>query len=705
MPTPLALTCQLYVDGVWTVYAAYAADGWEVQIGPDVETGSRPNRLAFTLQNNNLAMDPTRVTSSLYGKIGRNTRARIQLGGVTLTQAEASSWQPDATVEHVPGGTTGRSWVDLAGEGLLRRLGRWTDPVRSAIARQILSYPSVTGYWTLEDPSGSTQLSQEVPLVNVGAFSGSITLAGDPGPGGSDAVAEIGADGALFGSFLTPAGDGYQITWAAKLATAPASASYNTIFAWTDTTRRRWAWQVNNANHQITVSDFAGTLIDSAAFSYGTTYQPNGQWVRYRVKVTVAGGTVTYEPAVYIQDAPVPAGITDTFSSTFAGRAATWAATGNSYTDGAAYGHVMAVTDTTLDLINSGNAKNSFNGYLGETTWSRFFRLMGEEGLTVYVGGPTAFCETMGRQKPGIFLDLLEECVRTEGGLFYDEPLDIALTFVTNRGLVNLTPALALTKAQIQTPLRKIIDDVGVVNDVTVKNLEGSTGRVTLEAGALSAAVPPAGVGRVKQTVDVNMSDVGQLVNRANWEMRKGTLNRPRYSQVSVDLMANPSLSSTVVSMRPGAWITLSGVEPDLITLRVISMQRAGGAFPDVVTFNCLPAELYNVAAYGASTSRWDSGSTTLAAAIATTGATAVSLTTSEYRDRWSSAGVPYDIVILGERMTVTAMTAAAGTGPWTQTATVTRAVNGVAKTHATTAPDGTPTQVHLFAPVRYTLT
>jgi hypothetical protein len=36
--------------------------------------------------------------------------------------------------------------------------------------------------------------------------------------------------------------------------------------------------------------------------------------------------------------------------------------------------------------------------------------------------------------------------------------------------------------------------------------------------------------------------------------------------------------------------------------------------------------------------------------------------------------------MIEGERVTVTAMTAAAGTGPYTQTATVTRSVNGVVK-------------------------
>ncbi|HEY9415615.1 MAG TPA: hypothetical protein VIQ30_12705, partial [Pseudonocardia sp.] len=55
-------------------------------------------------------------------------------------------------------------------------------------------------------------------------------------------------------------------------------------------------------------------------------------------------------------------------------------------------------------------------------------------------------------------------------------------------------------------------------------------------------------------------------------------------------------------------------------------------------------------------------------------------VTFTDRDDAWSTTAEPYDWLVGGERMTVTNMTAPAGSGPWTQTATVVRAVNGVSK-------------------------
>lgn len=690
----LNLTPQLFVDGAWVTYPGYASDGWEVSIGPDVESGIRPSSISITLNNDDLSMDPSNVKSSLYGKIGRNTKTRLQLNGITLTHAEASSWQPDATVEHVPG-VRGKSWTDLQAEGLLRRLGRWTDPIRSAMTRQALSIPNLVGYWSMEDDADSAQLSNEVPGGRVGIYSGDVTLQGDDGAGGADGAIKMVLGGGLRGDFTSPSGNGYQISWATKLAVIPPNSTFLTMFSWSDTARRVWSWQVNNTHFQININDPDGTLVEQVSFAYAGR-EPN-QWIRYRMKVTSVGNTITYEPALYLQDGITEAGITDTFVDSPAGRPTSWKITGNAWTDGGAYGHVLATTNTTVSLVG-GAAGQSFNGYLGEVAWLRFSRLMAEEGLTAFTAGANVINTPMGRQRPGIFLDLINECAVSEGGFIYDSTSNIALTFVSYGGLVNKTPVLALTKSQVMAPLRKTVDDVGVVNDVTVKNWDGSEFRTSLEIGALSTDVPPAGIGRIKGTVEVNISKTAFLEQRANWEMRKGTLDRPRYLSVSVNLLQNPSLTNTVTGARPGDWISISGVEPDTVMLRIISINRKGNAVEDVVTFNCLPAELYQVGVYSAATSRYDSGSTTLAGAITTTSQTSISLTTAKYNDRWSSSGVPYDIKIGGERMTVTAMTTGSGTGPVTQTATVTRAVNGVAKTHLAT------TEVHLFAPVRYAL-
>lgn len=49
--------------------------------------------------------------------------------------------------------------------------------------------------------------------------------------------------------------------------------------------------------------------------------------------------------------------------------------------------------------------------------------------------------------------------------------------------------------------------------------------------------------------------------------------------------------------------------------------------------------------------------------------------------EAWSTTAEPYDLLIAGERVTVTSMGARTGTpGDWEQQATVTRSVNGVVK-------------------------
>jgi hypothetical protein len=46
----------------------------------------------------------------------------------------------------------------------------------------------------------------------------------------------------------------------------------------------------------------------------------------------------------------------------------------------------------------------------------RYWRIMGEQGLTRYVDGTLALSAPMGRQKPGKIMDLLQEIADTESG-------------------------------------------------------------------------------------------------------------------------------------------------------------------------------------------------------------------------------------------------------------------------------------------------
>lgn len=675
----LDLITQLFVDGVWTTYPSYAEDGWSAQIGPDVETGSRPSKITFTLANSDLNLDPTNIASSLYGKIGLNTPARLRINSATVTHAEASQWQPDTSIEHVPNGR-GKAWVDVTAEGLLRRLARWTEPLASPMRRLIGSYASLTGYMPLENKAGAALLTQTVAGVRAGGYSGTVTLAGDDGAGGSDSCLTIGSDGAVWGYFATPTTSGWQFSFTNKLAAVPTTTTYQPMISWLDTTGRTWSWDVHSTNFRLTVTAADGTSLLSSAVGHSGALTT---WTRFRVKVTVSAGTITAEPAWYVQDSNSIVGWSPTFAAASTGQPRSWSVAGNTWTTGAAYGHVAVVTDTALDLFSA----REFDGWITELAAFRFARLLGEQGLTGLVSGDSSKTAPMGRQKPGVLLDLLTECVVTDGGLLYDDIGAIALTFRTRLDMTNRAPTLTLAKSDLPA-LRKTVDDVGVTNVVTVSNADGSEAIASLTSGRLSIQVPPAGVGSYKGGVDVNQANTGVLQQRANWEMRKGTLDRPRYLAVTVDLLGKPALKNTVTSMRPGFWIALTGVEFDTVYLRVISIERHGDAVTDTVTFSCLPAELWQVAVID--TSRMDSASTTLASGITST-ATSVPITTVNPREVWSTTAVPYDIKVAGERMTVTACTAAAGTGPYTQTMTVTRSVNGAVK--AQTAG----TEVHLF--------
>jgi hypothetical protein len=359
----LNLQLQLFVGGVWTTYAGYQEQGWSSQIGPDVESGLQPNQLNFVLNNDDLTMDPTNPASALYGTIGRNTPARILLSGTDLIRGEASSWKPERTEDHVIG-TSGVSSIAVAAQGLQRRLGRWDDPLQSPMVRQTLSYSSLLGYWPLEDASSAQNLAQLVSRVPPGAYSGSVSLAGDIGAGGSDRLLTLGSDGLIGGTFTSSSGSGFQVCFCVKLDAVVASATYLPLLSFVDTLQRRWDWNINNTTFQISVTDVDGTVLETGAAGYGTLNLLN--YTRFRLRVTISGGTITYEPAWYPQDSLSITGFTDTFAATATGRPRSWSAAGNTYTDGAAYGHVFAVSDTVLDLTTTFSAVASFNGYLNE---------------------------------------------------------------------------------------------------------------------------------------------------------------------------------------------------------------------------------------------------------------------------------------------------------------------------------------------------
>lgn len=698
-----SVAVELFYDGVWNnlVTSADVLEGNQITItrGQGDESASpRPAQIALSLNNDDDQYRTSNPESPLYGKAGRNTPIRVKVGTSVRGIAEASSMSPDQDLSFNPTLGRGRAWVDVEAGGLLQRIGQWTDALRSPMYRQISSYTSLTGYWPLEDPSGSTVLSQRVASAGQGFTTGTVNLAGVPGAAGSEPNPTLGTDGSINGYFRTPSGNGFQVCWVMKLEHAPpGGGGYNTVLRFIDSTGRTWAWNASSANFKIDVTDSDGTLLETSTASYGSL--DTTEWVRYRLKVTVSGSTITYEPAWYPQSSLLITGWTDTFSSSATGRPRFWQATFNSTTDGAAYGHVFAVTDTSLDLTGGFDAYRAFDGYTGETAGARFTRLTGELGIPSSKVGTSADSFPMGAQKADTFPNLLKEIVATEDGLVFDDIDAIGLVFLLRNARYNQTPALALNATDLPALPREVTDDLDVHNVVTVTDRAGGDATATDDTGPLGTADPPTGVGIYRQTIDVNTyTPQTDLPLLADWWLYRGTVDLPRYPTVTVDLNAKPSLVTAANAVDIGSVITITGYRENVIRLFVLGWTEVIGTHSRTITFTCRPDQQFYVGEWDDGLVRWDSASSEVKAGVNSTN-TSITFRTTNVNDIWDTTAEPYDVFIGGERLTVTTMGAASlVSGAYDQAATVVRSVNGVSKSLAA------GTKIHIATPGRWAL-
>lgn len=695
MPTPQSATVELFIDGAWVTAPAFSNQGpISSQIGPDVETGTRASKLDGTINNDTLNWDPENAAGIYYGKIGRNTKVRASVSSATLTQAEMSEWDVSRTSEHVSGTNRGLAMVSFAAEGVLRRINKWTDPINSAMFRSIQSVPTLLGYFPMEDPSGAGTVSNLVTNGQFAATNGTVTFAGADGPAGSDKVLKLGSEGQVTGVWARPVANtaGFQLGFSMALDVLPATGTYEPFFRFSTSAGHIYTLFINNASYDFRITTADGTALGSSgSVLFGAGVDPT-KWISYRLKITDIGTQVQVEPGWYPQDASVLYGITFAFTAPANGVLIDW----GGVRPATAYGHLFATESTAVNLQTAAYLA-AFNGYLGERAGRRTQRLFQEAGMSFYSLGDLDATAIMGRQRPDVFLDLIEECLRTDGALLYDEVADAgACTFVCRNYRTSLTtPALSLTYPTHIASYQRVTGDTGIANDVTADNADGQQANVTLTAGRMSISAPPAGISRVKKKIDVNYRYTTDLIARAQFELAKSSLDRPRYPSITIDLVANPGLIAAVVALRPGQLVQITGLEPDPVRVHVLSIAQTIGAIARTATITTLPAEVYDAGVYDAAGTLYDSGSTTLASG-ATTTATSLAITTADAREVWPTSGFPYVWKIAGERMNVTGMTAGVGTGPVTQTATVTRSINGVVKT----LPAGA--EIHLADPKRY---
>jgi len=360
-----------------------------------------------------------------------------------------------------------------------------------------------------------------------------------------------------------------------------------------------------------------------------------------------------------------------------------------------ACGHI-SVHDNIRDLFGLAAELNAHNG---ETAGRRVARLCSEEAITFRGVGDLDAAAAMGPQLPAELVALLRECAAADGGILY-EPRDLlGLAYRTRDSLCAQDAALELDyDAKHLSSIEPVDDDQQTRNDITCKRVDGASARAVKESGALSVLAPPGGVGRYDEEVTLNLQADGQLPDMAGWRLHLGTVDEARYPVLGLDLARSVFVASSALQLAAqdldiGDRLTVADtpawLPPDDISQLAQGFTETMGNFTHRIAVVCAPETPFGQAGvYGAS--RYTSDGSTLSAGV-TSVATSLSVATPA-GPLWSHDDGNYDILIAGERMTVTAVSGASSP----QTFTVTRSVNQVVKAQSSGAA------VELFQPAVY---
>lgn len=593
--------------------------------------------------------------------------------------------------------TTGTDvYVPVEAAGALRRLTPGSSVLGSALYRGYLFDSSqLVAYWPCEDADGSTSVA---PALDHSAM----TIIGSPELASFSNFAASHPIPVLNGSEWRGSVPAYtdtgetQVRFLLAVPAAGAEDGQTLVMWYTTGSVRRWEVHYGTGG-TLGLRGYDGdgtTLFDTGDLAYAV----DGELLLVSVELTQDGADVDYAMATLEPGAATGLATTGTLASNSVGRVGTVVVSPSGGVADVAVGHVAVMADVTT-LFDLGE---QLEAWAGETAGRRIARLCAEEGLGFQGVGDLDDTPRMGAQRPAALIALIRECADVDAGHLFEPRELLGLGYRTRASLYNQDAGVALDYAggELTDSLDPVDDDQSTMNDVTVTREGGSSARVVLETGALSVLDPPNGVGRYDHAETINCEFDLQLFDQASWRLHVGTVDEARYPQIAVDLAraaltGDLPLTGDVLDADVGDRVTVdnppSWMPPEDISQIIQGYAEELGNYEHKMYFHCSPESPYQVAVYG--TSRYGPHDTVTNEALDTT-ETGVDVDTPT-GPLWDTTASGFDIMIGGERMTVSTVGAAAGT---VQTLTVTRSVNGVVKSHGSGAP------VTLFVPSVYAL-
>lgn len=709
-------------NGTVTFYTAATIAGPWTQLGSAVVVGTTSSLLASTSPlaigaNTSLAAagsfnaTPTKgangkiyafkMLNGIGGTVVASPNFTTQAAGATsFADAQSNTWTLSGTAEisdrkyraHVevpawpprwdPTGTD--VYAPIEGSGRWRRLNAGTPPQNSALYRAYVRLSGSTApvaYWPCEDGNTATSLASGLGGAAM-TFAGAPTLASDSTFACSQSLPAVNGSawtGAV-PTYTTPSGAANVLRLLMLVPSGsppPDGAVIASMFTYGTVARVDLIYR-SVGNLQLKGYSGAGsTLFDTGLLAFAVL----GEHLRVSVELQKSGSNVQYSVVTLQPGAATGSAVSGTVAGSI----------GNSYQvqispggglGATVIGHVsvQAVWDS---LFNLGAPLNAWSG---EYAAVRFARLCAEEGVTSRVYGPPALSTTMGAQTTQTAAALLQECEDADRGLIYEPRQAFGFGYRTRTSMYNQAGlSLSYTSAHLSPPLEPVDDDRLLVNDMTItRSSGGSSARNIATSGPLSTQAPPNGVGPYGQAKTLNLATDGQLADEAGWAVHLGTVDDLRYPTLSLNLARSElaSLYYQVQDVGIGDRTTVSGtpswLPPDGISQIVQGQTEVCYGYVFTESWTCTPEAPYRVAVLGDTLlGRPDTNGSTLHANI-TSSATSMQVDIADTKSLWTtSAGdLPFDIVMGGERITVTNVTGSSSP----QTFTLTRSVNGVVK-------------------------
>lgn len=603
--------------------------------------------------------------------------------------------------------------VSVSSAGLMERLSTTGQTLGSAMTRQFSTLTS-SGYWPLED--GATSQTSSSPIVGVApAVLYSVTMDATSDMKGTSSAASFGDSTTGSQIIFTPkrvtATPSLFLMFYVKCNAVPAAAKVMGSFYATGTVRRVDV-SLSTAGWTFDFIASDSTSLASTTIGFGTNLSPITRTMGLNILMTESAGTISW----YVRWLGFgDTGFIGIGPTNFAGTTGIWTQariTAKNATEfqGMTVSHVF-LSSADVGFVSS-DVLNAVSAYNGELAGYRIDRLGREQNVATEIIGQWNRTAKMGYQTNNTFINLVQECADVDRGILGESRSMNAITYrcamdiETRRDLTLDYSASHLSEFPLPSP-----DSTGFANDITMVRTNGSSARKQIATAGyhqVSIQDPPLGSGAVQGGSTVPAYLDSQMPDIASWKAHVASWDEDRFPNVKVSLHRSEvgtTLAEQVRAIDMGDTATLahmpSFMPPDDVQLLIQGTVETLRYRLWDITFNTTQGGPYRTGRYDqadlAGLARYTTNGSTVSTAVNTVVTTLI-LAYSTVGDNWTTTpgSYPFDIMIEGERITLT--TAPAGTAsPQTFTG-VTRSVNGIIKAH------GVGAVVELFDTCYYSL-